>query len=354
MNLKAVKTYAFAVLTVALTLILVSCDSLVYDDEGDCTVQYKMVFRYDMNLKWADAFPSEVKSVNLYAFDSNGVFVKEFSDRGDVLSYPGYCMTLDLPAGDYQFVAWCGLRNEGIAEESFTVPQPVPGQTTIAELTCSLNTKKNGTDAYSDTWLQFLYHGSLKATLPDTQEGKEYLYTMYLTKNTNHIRVILHEGGDMDVEDYNISIADANGVMSYDNTLLGNAEVTYLPYYELPVDMKAETDGSSAVSRGIMVDFSVGRMMADHRNDMMLTITNKKMENKLVVRLPVIHYALLMKTYYEMAYGHELSGLKGDQELLDREDEYVLTLILVNGKWKSLQMDILEWHQVFTEENVTS
>lgn len=53
-------------------LLLVSCDNAIYDDEGDCSVTYHLKFRYDMNMKFADAFTHEVKSVRLYAFNSNG------------------------------------------------------------------------------------------------------------------------------------------------------------------------------------------------------------------------------------------------------------------------------------------
>lgn len=79
--------------------ILTSCDSMVYDYEGDCSVTYRLKFRYDMNLKWADAFANEVKSVNVYAFDEKGVLVWQKAERGAALASADYAMTLDLPAG---------------------------------------------------------------------------------------------------------------------------------------------------------------------------------------------------------------------------------------------------------------
>ena len=45
-------------------LLLVSCNNAIYDDEGDCSVTYHLKFRYDMNMKFADAFTHEVKSVS--------------------------------------------------------------------------------------------------------------------------------------------------------------------------------------------------------------------------------------------------------------------------------------------------
>ncbi len=40
-----------------------SCNSLIYDYEGDCDPHYKARFVFDMNLHWADAFPHEVNAV---------------------------------------------------------------------------------------------------------------------------------------------------------------------------------------------------------------------------------------------------------------------------------------------------
>ena len=36
-----------------------SCDSWLYEEEGDCSVYYRLKFCYDKNLKWADAFTNE-------------------------------------------------------------------------------------------------------------------------------------------------------------------------------------------------------------------------------------------------------------------------------------------------------
>ena len=48
---------------IACTSMLYACDSLIYDDEGDCSVNYRVKFRYDYNMKFADAFAHEVDVV---------------------------------------------------------------------------------------------------------------------------------------------------------------------------------------------------------------------------------------------------------------------------------------------------
>ena len=100
-----------------------SCDSMIYEEEGDCPVYYRLKFRYDMNLKFADAFPREVKSVRLYAFNTEGKLVWQATEKGEVLASKDYTMRLDLAPGNYRLVAWCGLDDE----ESFRLPDAAPG-----------------------------------------------------------------------------------------------------------------------------------------------------------------------------------------------------------------------------------
>ena len=104
-----------------------SCDSIIYDYEGDCDVTILAKFRYDLNMKWADAFPSEVTSVHLYAFDKDNRLVWHRSESGEALQSDDYAMKLDLPAGDYHLLAWCGLDSPGSDTRHFTVPEVTVG-----------------------------------------------------------------------------------------------------------------------------------------------------------------------------------------------------------------------------------
>lgn len=346
--LKSIKACILSTLVLLMPFSFCSCDDF-YEDEGDCVTKYRIKFVYDKNLKWADAFPSEVKSVNLYIFDSNGKFVKGLAVAGEKLSQPGFCIEFDeesIAPGDYTFVAWCGLVNNGVAMQSFTVPQPVVGVTTIEELTCTLNTLSNQQySAYSDTMLNFLYHGMLKANLP-SNDGLVYEYTIYLTKDTNHIRIILQElsGDDMNADDYSMQIVAADGRLAYNNDLLpDNPVVTYLPWAQHTDRMElGDEDGTIQYNQGLVADFTTSRMMATQQNDFMLTIANKESKEQIIAKVPVIQYALLAKDYYTMAYDHNMT----DQEFLDREDEYVLTFFMYQNKWIDSYIEINSWRIV--------
>lgn len=352
-----IKTLFAATISALLSLSTTSCEDF-FEYEGNCDVIHKIKFVYDRNLKWADAFPSEVKSVNLYAYDSEGVFIKKYTAKGTELSDPDYNMILDLPGGSYRFVAWCGLENEGATEESFTVPEPIPGVSRIDELICILNAEgtpiaRDGNDeniaTYSDKRLYFLYHGLLDVTLEDNHDGKEYVHTISLTKDTNHIRIILQELSNdegLNADDYEISIEAADGLMGYDNELLGNTTIKFMPWSQesdvIGVGrIEAGNNGIKYV-KGLVADLSVGRMMATHLDKMMLTIRDAETKQNIIARVPLIQYALLSRSYYEMAYGHKMD----DQEFLDREDEYVMTFFLYQNRWIDSYIDILQWRIV--------
>lgn len=340
--------YACLALICAVSALFSSCDDVLFDKEGDCSVKYRVKFIYDMNLKWANAFPSEVTSVNLYAFDKDGVFYKEFTASGEALARPDFYIELDVPAGEYQLVAWCGLKNNGVEEESFTVTRPVAGVTHLDDFVCELNTastKSGEGSLVSDRRLYFLYHGNISVNFPDSNDGETYYYTMPLVKDTNHIRIILQElasGEDMIPSDYDITIEAADGLMAYNNDLLPSPVVTYKPWSkvqdEVGVGRVDVENGDIKYVKGIVADLSVARIMAFQEDSFYLVVRNSESE-ELIARVPIIKYALLAKKYYELAYNHTMTN----QELLDREDEYVMTFFLEKGKWISNYIDILQW-----------
>lgn len=331
-----------------------SCDEHFFEQEGDCEVTFAIRFVYDMNLKWADAFPSEVNSVNLYVFDSKGIFVKEYLGRGEALSRPDYQIMLDLKPDTYQFLAWCGLDN-GMAEESFTVPTPVAGVTTIQEMTCSLNLAKSRADEgteYSDRRLDFLYHGYLQETLIDTYDGAHYVYTMYLTKDTNHVRIMLqHTTGNLTTDDFIISLTAANGVMGWNNELIGNTPVVYSPWnMETDVLGVSNVGGTVMEYTGVIADMSTCRLMADKQNEIYLTVL-KKDTGKLLFKVPVIQYSLTEREYYEEAYHHTITP----QEFLDRQDEYLMTFFLDEDmNWLYVIIEIQQWRRVIRNYEIST
>lgn len=338
--------------------VLSSCDSVIYDNEGDCAVTYRVKFRYDRNMKWADAFAGEVKSVHLYAFDKEGTLVWHNAEKGEALAADGYAMTLDLPSGDYRLLAWCGLENDGEREESFSVPEARVGETRIEDLQCRLRRGHDAAGAYSNEKLYPLFHGMLDVSLPDmTNEGGEHTCTMLLTKDTNHVRIILQHlsGEDVNPDDFTFRIEEENGLMDYDNELLPDEMITYRAHDTksgtagLGIDDYPEINGARAAtpqSRTVtsvsvaIADLTIARLVEGRKT--WLTIERPRMEEWPRVRIPLTDYALLVKDGYD----REMT----DQEYFDRQDEYTLTFFLDEDHyWVSSSVIINSWKVVLDD-----
>ena len=353
MNIRALIRNVVAKVCMASVCLLAmsSCDNWLYEDEGDCSVYYRLKFRYDMNLKWADAFANEVTSIHLYAFDKSGVLAWQKAEQIVPGTAENYSMLLDLPAGDYKLLAWCGLQNDGEQDESFSVPEARVGETRMEQLQCALNRQHDESGAYSNEHLYRLFHGVLDVSLPVNDDGGSYEYIMSLIKNTNHIRVILQHlsGVDVNKDDFIFRIDDENGLMAYDNELLEDENINYRPWDVQNVEAGIGMDGNRAVSnvKGLVADFTVGRLIETHRKKMILAIDTK--DGKKVARIPVMDYALMGKEYYEKEYRYPMN----ERQFLDRLDECVMTLFLdENNNWVSSVIQILSWRVVLSNVDI--
>ena len=353
MNIRALIRNVVAKVCMASVCLLAmsSCDNWLYEEEGDCSVYYRLKFRYDMNLKWADAFANEVTSIHLYAFDKSGVLAWQKAEQIVPGTAENYSMLLDLPAGDYKLLAWCGLQNDGEQDESFSVPEARVGETRMEQLQCALNRQHDESGAYSNEHLYRLFHGVLDVSLPVNDDGGSYEYIMSLIKNTNHIRVILQHlsGVDVNKDDFIFRIDDENGLMAYDNELLEDENINYRPWDVQNVEAGIGMDGNRAVSnvKGLVADFTVGRLIETHRKKMILAIDTK--DGKKVARIPVMDYALMGKEYYEKEYRYPMD----EREFLDRLDECVMTLFLdENNNWVSSVIQILSWRVVLSNVDI--
>lgn len=331
------RTVMFVIMTLTFALVT-SCDSMIFDDQGDCSAKYRLMFRYDYNMKYADAFAHEVKSVAVYAFDRDGSLVWQGTDRGGRLAADGYALDLPLPAGDYRIVAWCGLEDG----ESFTVGNR--SRSALADMACRLNTKTDtGGKAYCDDDLHPLFYGSIDVTLPPMEDGGEYTCTVPLTKDTNVFRIVLQQmsGEDLDSDDFEFSIDDENAWLDCDNRLVSGGAVRYGAWSKYGGEAGvAGDDGTVTGVKAVVAEITVGRLvMRDWTVARRPMLTVRKKDGGKVLSIPVIDYALLVKGNYN----REMSN----QEYLDRQDEYNMTFFLGPGhKWLSTSVIINSWRVV--------
>lgn len=314
---------------------VISCDSVLGYPDEDCSVEYRVRFSYDYNMKYANAFAREVKTVTLYIFDDKGKFIDQRTEAGEILKADDYSMKLDVEPGKYHLVAWAGLD-----DKSFAIPLLTPGKSDIDELTVKTNriikTRANEEEAYIvNSKLSSLWHGESLHIL--TRAAQQTVITIPLVKNTNTIRIILQQmqGTTVDVNKFDFSIYDDNGWMNYDNTLLKDNMLTYQPYYKTQGTTtratKANSDETTSISVAI-AEITVARLMAD--KNPRLRITNKD-TGKTVLSIPLVDYLLLTE---------QESHNMGSQEYLDRQDEYSMTFFLdSNMNWLNTQIIINGW-----------
>ena len=330
----------------------VSCNGLIYDDEGDCAPVYKVRFVYDMNMKFADAFPHEVKDVTLYVINERtGQVVLQKHETGEALSQPGYTMDVEVEPGDYTLLAWCGEGHRssfGVAEASQktglsctlldrSAPQPGPW----------------GTDGdHVRHRLGNLYHGRLEGQNFTSRQGT-HTYTVPLTKNTNDIHIVLQHlsGEPVDKDAFTFAITDENGLMGWDNALLPEKPLTYYAWHKAAgtagLDVPDYTAGGGTQGGRAIVEvsaavaeLSVARLMESHRHSAFVDIYNDRGER--IVHLPYIDYFLLVK-------GKQHEDMS-DQEYLDRQDDYSMVFFLdKDNQWINSHIFINSWKIVLQD-----
>lgn len=343
---------------------LTACDSAIYDDEGDCDIHYRLQFRFDYNLMWADAFSHHVHSVAVYAFHPDGTFAWQRRESGLHLAADGYTMSLDgVEPGQYRLIAWCGMDNSflGTEPESFTLPELVPGESDERELQCRMERIREAdgsASSRSDLWP--LFHGTVadvEIIDPNSLEadGQTVVYTCNLMKDTNRVRVILQQlsGDDLDVNNFTFRITSDNGHMAHDNEVLDDETITYHPWNTesgvagvgqpgLAAPGRAGEPGFTPV-RVAIADLTVARLI--YGRPMTLTVTNTQQET--VASIPLVDYAVLVKGNYDEPMD--------EQEYLDREDTYTLTFFLDRDqKWAGVSLYINSWRVVLKDFDINS
>lgn len=316
-----------------------SCDSVIYDDEGDCSIHYRVKFRYDYNMKFADAFAHEVNMVTLYLLDADDNVVWQKTEKGDALSAGDYAMEIDgdIPPGEYSMMAWCGTDDKG----SFDVNGSLKGR----GLTCRLNRQRAaGGSAFVADDIDRLYYGRLEKQTLGSEEGT-YTYTMPLVKNTNNVRIVLQNlsGKPIDKDMFSFTITADNGMMDWDNSLIAEEPIVYNAWHKEAASADFGTSGEPQTRQtaitaynAVVAELTVARLVKGR--DVRLTVTNNETAET-VLSIPLIDYALLVKGYYNRAMS--------DQEYLDRQDVYDMVFFLdEDGSWMDSYIYIYSWKVV--------
>ena len=334
-----------AMLTMLLgAMTVTSCEENIFADDDDCTLYSRIKFKYDMNMKFADAFANSVDHVELCIYDAvTGKLVHRQVESGSALSRQDYVMEFAaLTCGTYDLLAWCG---NGLHDGNFDVPAQHLGESEITSATCTMDREEGGLVTKD---VKQLFHGTKRITIDKTYGVHND--TISLTKNTNTVRVVLQHlsGLDVDPNDFIFEIKDENGLMAHDNALLDDEVITYSPWSVTAGSAGVDADIYKSATRAqtsvsvALAEFTIGRLVT--QNTPVLSIYNVQ-EGENVLSIPLKDYALLVKGNYNKKMD--------DQEYLDRQDEYNLTFFLdEHGQWVTSRIIINSWSVVFNNTDL--
>lgn len=341
LNIRKAGRMAGMSLAMVCGLLTSSCDDAIYDDEGDCTAHYRVAFRYDHNMKWADAFPHEVEAVTLHLIDADGNVVWQRTEDGEPLMHEGYLMDVDVAPGRYSLLAWAGDMDR----HSFEIgPSARSGHT---DLTARLIRERGAAgEAVSKERLSRLYHGHVADVEFPANEG-EHRVTVPLKKNTNYVKVVLQQvaGLPLDMKHIEVTITDDNSMMEWDNSLRPEEVITYRPWAVTPISATISPDsgdgtglGTADTYTGMMAEFTTARLVEDNKDNARLTVRNLA-TGKTIFSVKLIDFLLMVKG----EYNREMS----DQDYLDRQDAFDLVFFLDEGhKWVNTTIFINSWKVV--------
>lgn len=339
------------ILGIFAALAFASCDSFVYEDEGDCQPYYKVRFRYVKHLKSnnpnvdIDAFASEVNAVTLYVVsDETGKIVWSKTEQGEHLASGDYLMDVPVEPGKYHLVAWCG---EGVGTDFF-----IPTTDSPEGLTASLIHDTFGraeADAYHVARpLGDLYHGrSMNQELPDS-EGV-HVYDVDLTKDTNDITILLQQTSQSPLREgqFSFFVTDRNHQLDWTNEV-SSPQGEQIVYHEHTLAVGTGIVGLPADEQqysefpAVFAEARVSRLM-DNQDAVLYVVNNET--NDTVFTFPLSEYFLKSRPN---RYSHYPA-----QEYLDRQDHYDLIFFLDAGyRWMNAYIYINSWKVVLTEVNL--
>lgn len=324
-NSKRFRNLAFSAFV--MILIFSSCEKLkIYDDGVECRAVLALKFVYDYNIKYADAFPHEVKSMNVWAFDSDtGDLVWSEAMSNEMLAETGYVLETPLGDGKYDFVTWCGLPDS----PEFTLGSYTPANKEELDVYLTAMQENAG---ISDREFSGLYHGmemNVEFRIPKNRHIYKEV-TLNVMKDTKNVRVLLQhlDGSPIKEEDFEAKIEARNGYLDWNNDVLENTSpVVYTPW-GVKYGVTGSDNGSRAITSisTLLFEMSTSRLMRDR--DVYLTITRKTDDTE-IIHINLADYFIMVKGHY---------GVMTDQEYLDRQDDYsIMFFIDENNNWYRAQ-----------------
>ncbi len=318
---------------------LSSCDSLVFDGEGDCTPRYSLRFKFTTNVLNADAFGSQVTDVRVAVYDKEGKLLFTKADLRTPTEENDYRMPVDLKPGTYDVIAWCQGTPLAADAVSFTLR----GQSVYDHISTSgafFEPFGSSGARYLDRDITPLFYGRIEDVVcTENDYGEVVLPPISLIKDTNNITVMLQNlgGQPLDPAMLTFTIKGYNSALDWKNDLTATeVDFDYHPWSVEPLSTTEESDSRADMPNGVKTEFTTGRLFADHEQRLVVTLKESGEE---IISIPLIEYLLLVRSNY----AHAVSA----QDYLDRVDSYSLVFFIdENNDWIRSRVLINGWRVV--------
>ena len=327
--------------------LLASCNDLMHDDLPPCDMGVDLQFKYDYNVQRADMFNDHVGGLSVFVYDEQGNFIARHDAYNDAVSQPlkdpNYAMRINLEPGKYRFATFAFQKKyeDALAQPGakFQIALPQQGDN-ITALHARLDREQGKVNNQSQP-LDTLWQG-LSNELVEVKDLQVTRHTIGLVRDTKQLTISLHqtdEPANINADDFSYQITNANGDISYDNSLLPDEELTYTPYYTWTTEFK-DTEGNvkeRTAHAALMFSRLIWHPKEENDKNAILTITNKTTGEE-VARINLADCLAQGRGAFEALH-------YSAQEFLDREYDYKLDFFLQGNQWKYVQLSIsiLDW-----------
>lgn len=338
--MKRIHSLCLAMTAWAMVLLFASCDYWHSNLDGCGDTKLRVQFVYDMNMKFADAFAHEVRTVTLHAFDADGKLAYTKTEPAERIIADGGMNVDDIPAGVYDLQVWAEGENR---HEGSYIYKGVDGSEGIGKAhLADFQVSVDRTNQQVDHDLTPLFHGLLHSVDLTLQQGKDITVTVPLTKDTNCFKVVLQHlsGKSLNADDFDFAITDDNGYLDYDNSLLPDNQLTYPAWskYAGTAGVGDSENGEQTSVSVAIAELTTNRLVEGH--NMRLHVYDHN-TGRSIINIPLIDYALLVKGNYNRSMSN--------QEYLDRQDTYDLVFFLDEGNnWASSSIYVNSWRVVLS------
>lgn len=285
----------------ALSLLVTSCDSVIYDDLAACPEGLVI----DLRPRYAarNIFEGEVNDVHITLLDANKATVKEIEVKEDELKENNYSVTMTgINPGDYSLVVWNGLCDT----ENYRL---------LDDHSVVLKRENNETNkVFTPLW-----HGNLDAV--KVVQDQQTRVVVPMIKDTNDVVVMVHDdtGETFDVDRFSYAITCNNSAMDAKNVLTDTDVVWYNDFKHTVEYIEGsvyDTEGPLEMARG-----ELNTLRITTERPAYLTI-HDNLSGTTVLSINLTDYILKAR-----ASAGAVSTMS-NSEYLDTEDHFNLTFFL--------------------------